>query len=147
MKTVFVALMLSMASGCLKAPPPEPAACSLGDGPALDVSGRADGIYGVENGSVAAQPLVPLAQVQLTDTGVDAASGKRWLHLTLSDEGSKRVAEFTSHPEGRSVAVVAAGAVASHHKIREALLSPQVQVSCCDPSACERLLKLFGRAD
>jgi preprotein translocase subunit SecD len=87
--------------------------------------------------------LIPWAGLHLDQSGVDAASGKKWLELTVSDEGAKKLEAFTSAPEGRSVAMVSGGQVASHHKIREALKTSKVKISCCDARACERLLKLF----
>ncbi len=141
---VFVVLTLFLA-GCAKAPPPEPAMCTLDNGEVLDATGRADGVYGVEAAKLATEPLVPLAQLQLDESGVDQASGKRWLGFTLGAESAKRVEAFTAEPAGRSVAIVSGGVVASHHKVREPIKGEKVKVSCCDARACEQLVKVMAQ--
>jgi preprotein translocase subunit SecD len=142
MKTFFVVLAL-LSLGCTRpAPTVEPgSSCVLDDGKVLDVTGRADGIYGVRGEQVDAEALVPWKELTLEESGVDASNGKPWLHLTVSDHGAKRLAEFTSTQKDRSIATVFGGALVSHHKIRAALTGPKLQISCCDPRACERLIK------
>jgi hypothetical protein len=115
------------------------ASCSLGDdGPPLDVSGRADGLYGVEGRSVGQGPLAVFERMRLQDTGSDPRSGKRWVHVHLSTEDAAALERFTSGPPPRGIAVVVDGRLASVHKVRSVLGSPELQVSCCDARACDR---------
>jgi hypothetical protein len=118
--------------------------CALPDGRTLDVAGRADGIYGVVGDQVGAAPLAHIERAQRTSEGVDATSGKRWIGVRLADDDARAVRDFTATPEGRGIAVVVGGEVACRHKIREPILSRDIQVSCCDARACDRWVALLG---
>jgi hypothetical protein len=140
---VKLALLLSLAepAACSR---PSPASCSIDSGPALEVTGRGDGIYGVVDGRVDRAPLATFDKIALNGTGVDNASGKRWVGLHLADAEARAVGAFTSGPKPRGIAVVVDGVLASTHKVREAISSSDVQVSCCDPRACDHWLKILG---
>jgi preprotein translocase subunit SecD len=113
--------------------------CSIDDAGALDIAGRADGFYGVVGQQVQPAPLARFERVQRTAAGVEASSGKRWIGLRLGPEDAQALRQFTADPEGKSIAVIAGGEVASRHKVRVPLQTADVQVSCCNPRACERL--------
>ena len=142
-----VVLVATTLSACRKPEEPHGGACTLDNGVALDVTGRDNGIFGVRDGEVDGAPLARLDRTTLQSEGVDAANGKRWLRLKLAEDDAKRLEEFTSGPTGRSIAVVAAGQVVSHHKIRQPLRSAELQVSCCDSRACGRLHGVFAAGD
>lgn len=149
MRILTAALALALALGVTLAAcgsKEEPAACTIDDGPPLDASGRADGIYGVLDGKLAPAPIAPFEAMSLTGTGADAESGKRWVGVHLRDAEAKALRDFMSGPKPRGIAVVVAGKVASAHKVREALTGSDAQVSCCDPKACDRWLEILGRA-
>jgi hypothetical protein len=139
-----LAALLAMMLGCQPArvAQPQGSSCSI-DGVSLDVSGREDGLYGVRDGQLEGAPIARLATMQLAGTGVNAEDGKRWLGLQLSEDDARRIEDFTRFPERLGIAVVAGGKLVSHHKVRQALTSPRVQVSCCDARACERVVGLF----
>jgi hypothetical protein len=84
--------------------------------------------------------------MQLRETGVDPTSGKRWLHLHLSAEDATAIERFTSGPAPRRIAVVVDGRLAALHKVRGAVSSPEMQVSCCDERACDRWVERLGRS-
>jgi len=104
----------------------------------LDVSGRADGLYGVVDDRVAVAPMAHFERMVRTGSGVDARSGKRWIGVRLADDEARALRGFSATPEGRGMAVVVGGQLASTHKIRQTIESAELQVSCCDPRACDR---------
>jgi hypothetical protein len=117
--------------------------CALPDGRVLDVSGRADGVYAVRGERVDREPLVSFSSMTLSETGVDAESGKRWLQVHIADAEGEALQRFTSETDDIAIAVVIDGGLASTHKIRAALTSNDVQMSCCNPAACERWLAML----
>jgi hypothetical protein len=70
------------------------------------------------------------------NSGVDATSGKRWIHLRLSDTDAAALGRFTAGLPPRGIAVVVDGRLACRHKVKAALTAPELQVSCCDARAC-----------
>ncbi|MFO0552281.1 MAG: hypothetical protein U0271_28095 [Polyangiaceae bacterium] len=130
---------LALLSGCSK----KPTTCELSPALVADASGRPDGLYGVDGDRLGAQPLMRFDELALVEHGVDEASGKPWLHVHMKDPNSHALADFTQAPEGRSLAVVVGGQVASHHKLRTPTTGSDFQVSCCNPAACERWLTLL----
>ncbi len=133
-----VAALLLVLLGCHRAEPTASTCALAADGGVLDVSGRADGLYGVVEDRVAATPLAHLDRMVRTGSGVDAQSGKRWVGVRLPDDEARALKDFTATPDGRGMAVVVSGQIASRHKIRQSLESAEMQVSCCDPRACDR---------
>jgi preprotein translocase subunit SecD len=134
----LVALSLLLL-GCRRAEPESSTTCArTDDGGVLDVSGRPDGLYGVVDDRVGATPMAHFDRMVRTGSGVDARSGKRWVGVHLADDEARALMDFTATPEGRGMAVVVEGEVASKHKIRQRIESADVQVSCCNPSACDR---------
>lgn len=144
-----VLLLLLSVAACRK---PEAAttgeSCTIDDdGGTLDVTGRADGVYGVRGERVDAKPLVHVDKTIKLGAGVDAASGKRFVQMRLSADDARALGEFTSSPGGlgdKRMAVVAGGELASVHKIRQPITGLEVQVSCCNPRACDRWEKALG---
>jgi hypothetical protein len=112
--------------------------CALPSRMHFVVGDRADGIYGVIGDKVGDAPLVRFADMTRTAKGVDEESGKPWFQFHLSGDAPRALHEFSAAPEGRSILVVVAGRVAAMHKIRVPLEGDGIQVSCCDPRACER---------
>jgi preprotein translocase subunit SecD len=132
--------------GCHRADPTPPSACALtDDGGLLDVSGRVDGLYGVVDDRAGATPIAHFDRMVRTGGGVDAQNGKRWIGVLLANDEGRALQEFTAAPQGRGMAVVVDGEVASLHKIRQPLQSSALQVSCCDPRACDRWETLLAR--
>jgi preprotein translocase subunit SecD len=125
--------------GCRRAEPESTTTCArTDDGGVLDVSGRADGLYGVVADRVDATPIAHFDHMVRTGSGVDAPSGKRWIGVRLAADDARALTDFTATPEGRGMAVIVNGEVASKHKIRQRIESADLQVSCCDPRACDR---------
>ena len=131
---VFVALM--SLSGCRTAPV-APSTCDLPEKLALDVRGRADGVYGVVGEEIAAAPLVHFDRLRITEEGIDSSSGKRWLRLHVDEPDATKLEEFSSPSDDHSIAVVIASDVAAHHKLRTRIESGAIQLSCCNPLACD----------
>ncbi|MEO7112067.1 MAG: hypothetical protein ABI183_16610 [Polyangiaceae bacterium] len=104
----------------------------------LDAAGRTDGFYGVHGEQVDQQPLAHFEQMKLVSEGVDQESGKRWLQIRMTDAEASNVEKFTATPADRSLAVIVGGEVACRHKIRQAVTSSELQLSCCNPKACDR---------
>jgi preprotein translocase subunit SecD len=130
--------LLLLLLGCHRAEPSS-ATCALNDdGRPLDVSGRVDGLYGVVDDHAGATPLARFEHVTRTGGGVEAQSGKRWIGLHLAGDEAHALQEFTASPAGRGIAVVVGGEVACRHKVRQAITSADLQVSCCDARACDR---------
>jgi hypothetical protein len=88
--------------------------------------------------SLGAAPLFRFDQIARTAEGIDSASGKRWLRFQLGDEAAARIAAFTQAAAGRGLAGVVGGEVACAHKIREPIHEKAIQLSCCNPNACDR---------
>jgi hypothetical protein len=133
-----VAALLVVLLGCHRAGPTASTCALTADGGVLDVSGRPDGLYGVVEDRVAAMPMGHFERMVRTGSGVDAQSGKRWIGVRLADDEARALKDFTVTPEGRGMAVVVSGQVACRHKIRQRIESADLQVSCCDPKACDR---------
>lgn len=137
MRLLTTCLLGVVLASCDTAPAPS-AACTLPDGRVLDVAGRLDGIYGVEADVVGAAPLAHFDRSVRLEDGVDAESGKRWVKLRLAEGEADAFRAFTTQSSGRSIAVVVDGEVACQHKVRAAITSDEIQVSCCNPRACEK---------
>src|SRR5262245_31692391 len=147
-RLVMLALIVAFAGGCRpRDTASAPAACGLTeDGGALDAAGRRDGVYGVRLGRVEDAPLARPERIMRLSEGVDAASGKRWIRMRLPEEDARALSDFTADPADKKIAVVAGGEIASVHKVREPITSADVQVSCCNPAACDRWRALLARA-
>ncbi len=140
---LMMGLVLVLAPTACHRDAPAGDTCSIDDAGALDIAGRSDGFYGVVGQQVQPAPLARFERVQRTGTGVEASSGKRWIGLRLGPQDAQTLREFTADPAGKSIAVIAGGEVASRHKVRVPLQTADVQVSCCNPRACERLQSLI----
>lgn len=121
------------------------ATCDVPDRVGLEAKGRSDGIYGVIGDEVEKTPLQHFEDLTLTSQGVDTESGKRWLRLHASGDDAHALADFTARTEGRSLAVVIGGEVACHHKIRAPVAGDDFQVSCCNPTACDRWIDKLAK--
>jgi preprotein translocase subunit SecD len=139
-RIVRLAALLLLLLSCQRGEAPTSSStCALNDdGGVLDVSGRIDGLYGVVDDRVGATPMARFERMTRTGSGVDAQSGKRWIGLHLADPEARAVEDFTASPPGRGIAVVVGGQVACRHKIRQTITTADMQVSCCDPRACDR---------
>lgn len=128
--------------GCRKADAPastDSASCDVtDDGVVLNVTGRGDGIYGVRANHVEDVPLARFERATRISEGVEATSGKRWIQIRLGEEDGRALVDFTANPADKLIAVVAGGEVSSVHKIRQPITSREMQISCCNPRACDR---------
>ena len=112
--------------------------CTADGAPTPDVAGRADGVYGVVDGRAGPQPLARFDRIVRTGEGVDPQSGKPWLRFRLGEDEARAIEEFTRVPAGRAIAVVVGGQVASLHKVKVPIRTRDLQLSCCNPRACDR---------
>ncbi len=123
------------------APRARPAAsCDIPSSESPDVTGRANGLYGMKNGVLLDAPIFRYDALTRTEAGVDEASGKRWLRFEMRDDAARALQAFTADMEGKSVVAVVDGAVAAQHKVKAKIEGTTFQVSCCDPAVCERWL-------
>jgi len=97
------------------------------DGVPFDVSGRKDGIYAVRDDRVAAEPMATLDHAVRT--------GGRSLGVRLDE----RDGDVTK------IALVVGGELASIHKLHPTIDSAEIQVTCCNPHACDRLTSVASR--
>ncbi len=139
----LVLVVAFVLAGCRAAP--AVVQCDVPEGVALQAKGRPDGVYGVIGDEVGATPLQRLEHLTLAAQGIDDASGKRWLKLHAAGDDARALIDFTSQPRGRSIVLVFGGEVASHHKLRAPIEGVDFQVSCCNPDACDRWLKVLRR--
>jgi hypothetical protein len=72
-------------------------------------------------------------------------SGNPQIHLDFGEEAAGSLEKLTSGsaPSGSRVAVIVGGEVVTVHKVRTAITDGRLQVACCDPAACERLLDVL----
>jgi hypothetical protein len=146
-RAIAIALLLC---ACRKPQPTDlPGADSCGiteEGGTFDVAGRTDGLYAVRDNRLGATPLATFEHIVRVTDGIDATSGKRWIRMHLAEDDARAVRDFTMEDTNKKkVAVVAGGEVASVHKVREPVASAEVQVSCCNPRACDRWNALLAR--
>lgn len=108
------------------------------DGGVLDVGKRTDGIYGVVDDRLGDEPLSRFDRLAKTGEGIDTQSGKRWIRIRLAHEETEALRRFTETPTNKRMAVVIGREIASTHKVKAAITSDELQVSCCNPRACDR---------
>lgn len=114
--------------------------CGLNDdGAPFDVSRRDDGVYAVRGDRVARAPLTTLERTVRTGEGVDSLTGRRWVRVRLDEHDAEVMEAFEREPtERKRIAVVVGGELASLHKVHETIDSTELEMSCCNPHACER---------
>jgi preprotein translocase subunit SecD len=88
-------------------------------------------------------PLTPDVSLDLADPPEFSAleDGRETVRLHFADEPARDLANLTEmyKDSGRRIAVVIGKEVISEHQIRSVIPDGRVQISCCDPAACERL--------
>ena len=140
LSVIVFALLAMLALGACKKIESSGTMCGFAeDGGAIDAKGRPDGVYGVRDDQLGAAPLVTFDTMKKTGEGLDPSSGKRWIGVHLGDAEARAVRDFTSDPNGKKqMAIVSGGEIASIHKVKQAVTGTDVQVSCCNPIACDR---------
>ncbi|HUT79217.1 MAG TPA: hypothetical protein VM285_16075, partial [Polyangia bacterium] len=88
-------------------------------------------------------PLVPDVPIDLADAPVFSAleDGRQVVLLHFTDGSAREIEQLTEKykDSDRRIAVVIGGEVISRHKFRSTISDGRIQISCCNPSACERL--------
>lgn len=118
-------------------PAPSAGVCAVENETHLDISGLSNGVYGVVGNEVHREPIARFDQLFRVNEGREE-NGKPWIYFHLNDRAASNLRAFTATPEGKSIAVVFEGHLSSHHKVKAALTTSEMQLSCCDASACAR---------